>query len=349
MVIDFKPEAAEVLESDIHDVDAMTLQRFITADTLTKIRTFCRDVPNLFGARPNGFLPYDFEEDLFASAHSAQSLLNATLEMLRLSKEEGAQEKLDLSPFGIEISPVSGEWKEYLQSRDDLMSKAKDAFDLDGESERRLLRDGGYHGLDVCDGIVSVTFSCDIEGEYYTNMLERLVDTDRALSDVRGIAAHFDYEYVSIDVDGNEERVEEGEYDIFRLTGAFGFYPESDKGVKLALQSIADGLFTLHLIDVRTISANGGQEGRSIATGLSSLWWCALDALRVGRLGACAVCGRPFITNNERGKKRKYCSEACRQWNKIHPGEKRRPDTRRKRPEQDLSEQDEPSRRRNMK
>ena len=79
---------------------------------------------------------------------------------------------------------------------------------------------------------------------------------------------------------------------------------------------------TLHMDDMRTIVVDG-QEVRSIATGIGSLWWSALDAMRIGRLGACEVCGKPFITNNERGKKRKYCSEACKQWRKVHPGETR--------------------------
>ena len=32
-----------------------------------------------------------------------------------------------------------------------------------------------------------------------------------------------------------------------------------------------------------------------------------------GRIGVCEECGSPFITKGERGHKRKFCSEKCRQ------------------------------------
>lgn len=101
-----------------------------------------------------------------------------------------------------------------------------------------------------------------------------------------------------------------------------GYYEDSASGIRRALSNLCDFLMTLHMGDMRTIVVDG-QEVRFIATGVGSLWWSALDVMRIGRLGACEVCGKPFITNNERGKKRKYCSEACKQWRKVHPGETR--------------------------
>ena len=347
MVSDFKPEMAEVLEEEIHDVDAATLQRFITADTPEKMMNVCADLPWIFGARKGGMCPNVSERAFTTSAQNAQSLLIAALEMLRLSNEEG-QDIPDLSALGIKTFPVPDERKDDFVAHDRIIAKAVSAIGFEGDPLRRLLRDGGYHGLDKAENIAAVRFSFDIEGEYYAKMLKRLVDANRALSDVRGVAAHFDYDYLTIDEEGNEEPIEEGLCDIFRLYGAFGYYPNDAPGIKAALQAVADGLFTLHLTDVRTVSANGGQEERSIATGLSSLWWYALDAMRIGRLGACVVCGRPFIANNERGKKRKYCSEACKQWNKVHPGEKRRPDSRKRASDNSYSENDAPSRRINV-
>lgn len=159
--------------------------------------------------------------------------------------------------------------------------------------------------------------------------VERFIASDTEVKmnelavEARGTANHWSAEWCVIDADDDIEEVDDSEdADGLHLMGALGYYEESERGIRCALSNLCDHLMTLHMGDMRTISIDG-QEVRSIATGIGSICWSALDAMRIGRLGACEVCGKPFITNNERGKRRKYCSEACKQWRKVHPGETR--------------------------
>lgn len=99
-----------------------------------------------------------------------------------------------------------------------------------------------------------------------------------------------------------------------------GLYPDSDAGMNECLRDLVDGLFSLHLCDVRTVSVDGGREARIADTAISAIWWAALDRLRDGRLGKCKACRRPFIAGRERGSKRAFCSDACRQWASVNRG-----------------------------
>ena len=328
MVTDFHPEKTEVYgDKGFQVVGTATLQRFITADTPTKLIDFLEEMSGLFDILPGGLWPSPSQSDFRKAAEDARQLLVDALEMLRLSKVEdevlpGAEQ---LEALGIKATLLPKDVAEFHRSSDRLVMKVIEGFELaDQEEIGRFIRDSGYHALDGAERLVEVHYIYDVEGSYYADVLDRLVAADRANADARGVAAHFDGGYLIFDDDGNPQ-VADNEYHDYRLYGSFGVFPDTPHGIRHALQNIADGLFNLHLLDVRTISAHGGQEGRVIATGLASLWWCALDAMRIGRLGACEVCGKPYVANNERGKKRKYCSEACKQWHKKHPGEKRRP------------------------
>lgn len=95
--------------------------------------------------------------------------------------------------------------------------------------------------------------------------------------------------------------------------------------VRRLLDMSFDLLVDLHMGEVRTFSWNGGQEARRAESVISSLWWTLLDSMRDGRLGRCAVCGKPFIATKERGKKRRYCGDACKEYGHKHPGETREP------------------------
>lgn len=86
------------------------------------------------------------------------------------------------------------------------------------------------------------------------------------------------------------------------------------------LTTVINTLFTIHMVDVRSICVNGKEEKRVCFSGLSSIWWVVLSRLRNGRVGRCASCGRPFVSKRERGKKRLFCNDACRQ----REGKKRR-------------------------
>lgn len=95
--------------------------------------------------------------------------------------------------------------------------------------------------------------------------------------------------------------------------------------VRTLLDMSLDLLVNIHVREVRAFSWHGGQEARHAESNISSLWWTLLDSMRDGRLGRCIVCGKPFIAIKERGKKRRYCGDACKEYGHKHPGETREP------------------------
>lgn len=109
-----------------------------------------------------------------------------------------------------------------------------------------------------------------------------------------------------------------------RLMIDLGAFEASTHGAIDCLKSLVDALFSIHLNGMRVICVDGGTEAMKSDCALSSLWWLALDSLREGRVGLCKSCGRPFIAYRERGKKRVYCSDACKGWQHHHPGESRK-------------------------
>lgn len=115
------------------------------------------------------------------------------------------------------------------------------------------------------------------------------------------------HEYYSNHIDGHFSciNLSTGEMKMY-------IYPER-QSPKEAIKGIIDGLFSIHLSNIKTVSINGGEEHRRASEGITMLWWLVLDRLRYGRTGICEFCGRPFISKNERGSMRKFCSASCRQ------------------------------------
>lgn len=79
------------------------------------------------------------------------------------------------------------------------------------------------------------------------------------------------------------------------------------------LKNAIDALFTIHLLNIKTISIDGGKEHREASEGITMLWWLVMDRFRDGRIGVCDFCGKPFIAKRERGELRKFCSDSCKQ------------------------------------
>lgn len=115
------------------------------------------------------------------------------------------------------------------------------------------------------------------------------------------------YEYYSNNMDGyfSYINLSTGEMKMY-------IYPENPSS-KEAIKGIIDGLFSIHLSNIKTVSINGGEEHRKANEGITMLWWLVLDRLREGRTGICEFCGRPFISKKERGALRRFCSASCRQ------------------------------------
>lgn len=81
--------------------------------------------------------------------------------------------------------------------------------------------------------------------------------------------------------------------------------------------AFADALMTLHLGGIKTICVNGVEQ-RTSNNGISALWWFALDWMRGRRIYQCEACRKVGVAGNERGHKRRFCSDACKEWRKKH-------------------------------
>lgn len=297
------------------------VERFIASDTEAKMRAFLQGAPAMFAAGDNLTLPADVD---LASAMAARDMLQLALLAREAAKDEEASlSNEDLERFGLRTVMPSEELQEFLRERVQMIQEVSD-FAAESDSEKSIYkRERGYTGtLDPDADIIGISFDIYVPKGLYTSFLMRMLQMNDLATEARGIANHWSSEWCIIDKDGDSKPSTEKKATHLHLICALGYYVNSDTGIRRALTNLCDTLMTLHMGDVRTIVIDG-QEGRSIATGIGSLWWSALDAMRIGRLGVCEVCGKPFIANNERGKRRKYCTEACKQWRKVHPGETR--------------------------
>ena len=323
-MLDFMPEREKFVDGVADKTWRSTnqdVERFIASGTEPKMRAFLSDAPPIFSTNDSKLR---IDDAYIASALAARTVLEAALLSREISLAPDAQCTIDsIGKFGLYATEPSPEWQEFLKDRSKMIEEAASLLD-DSEGESVALRDMGYTGsMDETADVIGVTFEAIVPVGGYAHFLERMVKMNALAVETRDTVNHWSAEWCVIDANEDIEEVDsEGDADGLHLMGALGYYEDSERGIRYALSNLCDHLMTLHMGDMRTISING-QEVRSIATGIGSLWWSALDAMRIGRLGACEVCGKPFITNNERGKRRKYCSEACKQGRKVHPGETR--------------------------
>ncbi len=297
------------------------VERFIASDTEAKMRTFLESAPAMFAAGDNLTLPADVD---LTSAMAARDMLQLALLAREAAKDEEASlSNEDLERFGLRTVTPSEELQEFLRERAQMVEEVTDLA-TKNESEKSFYKyERGYtSAFDPDADIIGISFNAYVPKGLYTSFLIRMLQMNDLATEARGIANHWSSEWCIVVEGGDPKSSTEKKTTHLRLICALGYYEDSDAGIRRALVNLCDTLMTLHMGDVRTIVIDG-QEVRSIATGIGSLWWSALDAMRIGRLGVCEVCGKPFIANNERGKRRKYCTEACKQWRKVHPGETR--------------------------
>lgn len=324
---DFTPERDKFIDvmadatwhSTNHDVE-----RFISSDDEAKMRTFLRSAPDMFAAGDRVTPPGEVDME---SALASRGMLQ--LALLARKKAQDNTTKLSeavLEEFGLATIEVSQELKDFLRDRAKMIEETAQFLSEDGVDAGFAKREMGYTSMfDPDANIIGISFDAAVPKGRYASFLLRMIEMSNLAAETRGIANRWSAEWCKVKEDDDGFIVEpasEKKANALRLLCAMGYYEDSASGIRRALSTLCDFLMTLHMGDMRTIVVDG-QEVRSIATGIGSLWWSALDAMRIGRLGACEVCGKPFITNNERGKKRKYCSEACKQWRKVHPGETR--------------------------
>ena len=324
---DFMPERdkfVNVMTDNTWHSTNQDVERFISSDTEAKMRSFLQSAPDMFEAGDK--MTPQPEVDV-RSALAARAMLQLSLLAREAAKNgEIPLSKQSLDHFSLIALEPSQEIIDFLRDRAKMIEGAAQLLSEDGSDEAFVKREMGFTGALSADAdIMGVSFDVAVPKGGYARFLLRMIEMSRLAAEARGTANRWSAEWCVLEDEDDSitfKPTSEKKADCLHLLCAMGYYEDSDIGVRHALSNLCDFLMTLHMGDMRTIVIDG-QEVRSIATGIGSLWWSALDAMRIGRLGACEVCSKPFITNNERGKKRKYCSEACKQWRKVHPGETR--------------------------
>ena len=325
---DFMPERDKFVEVATDNTWYSTnqdVERFISSDTEAKMRSFLRSAPDIFA--PGDRMTPPGEVDV-ASALSARAMLQLALLARETAKSgEASLSESVLEEFELVTLEPSQELKDFLRDRARMIEETAQLLSEDVSDEAFAKREMGYTGaLDAHADIIGLSFNVAVPKGGYASFLLRMIEMNSIASEARGTASRWSAEWCIFEEKDADtfalKQASEKRANCLRLICVMGYYEDSDDGIRQALSNLCDFLMTLHMGDMHTIVIDG-QEIRSIATGIGSLWWSTLDAMRIGRLGACEVCGKPFITNNERGKKRKYCSEACKQWRKVHPGETR--------------------------
>lgn len=162
-------------------------------------------------------------------------------------------------------------------------SRAYEAYAEDPFASMQAKRFAG--GKYDCDYMVGF----EISGKQYIRFVRQALRTLRVGSSIeyagkeaRGYLIFF-YPYCTDDADGRAE------------VAAF----------------ILDALMSVHYCNIRLVFRNG-LEVKYCGCLLSSLWHCLSESLRAGRSLRCESCGIPIISFGERGRKRRYCSDACR-------------------------------------
>lgn len=325
---DFMPERdrfVDVIADKTWHSTNQDVERFISSDTEAKMRSFLQSAPDMFQA---GDKMAPHEDTDVSSALSARAMLQLALLARETAKDDDTTllESV-IEEFGLVNQVPSQDLEGFLRDRARMIEETAQYLSEDSSDKAFVEREMGYTDtLDPDVDIVGLSFDVAVPKGGYASFLLRMIEMNRIAAEARGTASRWSTEWCVFEEKDDDtftlKQASEKRANCLRLICAMGYYEGSDDGIRQALSNLCDFLMTLHMGDMRTVVVDG-QEIRSIATGIGSLWWSALDAMRIGRLGACEVCGKPFITNNERGKKRKYCSEACKQWRKVHPGETR--------------------------
>lgn len=288
---------------------------FIAADTPEKLGKYALSCPGLFGDRAKARV---------SDAKAARGLLVLALKAKEASAGEGPSPET-LAEYGVVVNAPSEGVLSLMEAASELEAAAAELANELGPGGADLLLGGSTYrrGSKAAAPLMGATFSWDVPAGGYADYLFAAIMAEEDYDELLGAPCPWDCVWYAEDSDGIEREVDPDDADGLQVICALGYFERSAEGARKCLSDLVDRLFTLHLADVRTVSLGGGRECRIVATGISSLWWCAIDSLRDGRLGACEVCGKPYVARGERGKPRKYCSDACRQWHKNHPGEKR--------------------------
>ncbi len=90
----------------------------------------------------------------------------------------------------------------------------------------------------------------------------------------------------------------------------------------ICASEISHLLFAAHLRGIETTEYLGTAV-QVTDSGLSALWLAYLNGMTKSRIDVCKVCHKPIVISGERGRRREYCSPACRTWAHQNPGQTR--------------------------
>lgn len=288
MVEKFDPELKHVVSAKLSLTDGPIIsaepityeiaEQLINADTERKVSKLFSGVSPLFSNDP-------VSEETIQDVEAARHVLIEALEARYYIGTKFVSESL-LCSLGVSVMNLDGEKSKWFHKTQKEIASRFDGRDrrlfevFSGDTTKRI--------MNIAGDAFGASFSLYVESKPYGSYLKQ------ACERVPNWSA-FNVE------------------DVLIVELHMGFYEYSESGFSECLRDLVDGLFSLHLHDLRTVSANGGEEKRVADTALTSIWWATLDKLRDGRLGKCKACGKPFIAKRERGSKRMYCCDACRQ------------------------------------
>ncbi len=322
MVEKFIPTRKAVYGDDLSSMRPMSFEdvaALVDADTAGKRRRYAERNGELLLTSEN-----DPRDECQKDIEAARELLVLAMEAKRAAESDAPVGFADMNRFGVVVAEPSKKAQKAIEEANRIEDMGAElAGNLGEAAVEQFLGGKRFRRGKKGQTIVGGTFSFDIPQGEYASYLYQMALLESLACRMMDVACPWGAAWFRVDETGESHDAEYEEADGLCIICALGYYEDNEAGARKCLSTLADRLFTLHLNDVKTVSFDGGQEARIITTGISALWWCALDSMRDGRLGICEVCGKPYVARGERGKPRKYCSEACRQWNKNHPGQKK--------------------------
>ena len=170
----------------------------------------------------------------------------------------------------------------------------------------------------VEDGVQNIDFRFELTGRAYTREFVSMTqrnpldyEDDRTLEEAVSSSL-----YVASPL---RVGMEDGRFYIMPFLSSWAV---KDEDIGWYAGVVSHWLFDAHLQGIATTE----HEGRAVQTtsrGLSALWLAYLNKMSCSRITICKACGKTVVVKGDRGKPRKYCSNACKEWAHKHPGQTR--------------------------
>jgi hypothetical protein len=278
-------------------------QEFLTADTAERMQEFMEkhDLCEIY-AEYSDLYAESSEKSAYSSSDRAlngmlamRAVLTTVLSVKALI-DSGTATLKNLAEYGIEFSTV----EVYKRPNEAYMPLEDDVLP-DLSPEEYLERYGGH-----TEEVPGFTFDFDFQlrerDEEYSN--EEFVVSDWYHHSLRDSNPQFGTLYTYWEDVGIGFRLP-----LEIIHEEHGSIPV-EECAPIVAQLFVDAAISAHLGSVRIHSVNS-QEVIDLGDFEQTIWYSLFDAFRGGRVGRCDVCARPYISQRERGKPRRYCSDRC--------------------------------------